>query len=476
MFYEKRPRAFPARVPLRHRAPGALERACSMNDWLGIAALFVLVLFNGFFVAAEYALVSVRRTRIDQRAEEGNSSAKLVQRVLGNLSLYIAAIQLGVSMASLAIGFVAEPAIEHLAEPLFVRAGLPEAYLKTASFAIAFILSTTLHIVFGELFPKSAALQRTEEVALSFTRPLMLFTAVFRPVILALNFFGAVILRLFGLKATAGHPMAHSEEEIRMIVSASSQEGVLAESERELVNNVFDLADTAVRSIMTPRVDMVMVEGAWSLRGVLELYERHNYSRVPVFSESPDNVIGVVHTPDVLKHLHELEHVTARDIMRPTYYAPESMRVSDLLRTMRERKGHMAIVVDEFGGTAGVVTLEDVLEEIVGEIYDETDEEEVQRVVQLPSGEFLLDASLGVDEVETLLSTSLDAEEEHEFDTLGGFMTQHFGYIPQAGETFTWEGWTYAVEEADQRRVVRVRASRAVPLEASPGEGEPREG
>ncbi len=432
-----------------------------MNDWLGIAALFLLVLFNGFFVAAEYALVSVRRTRIDQRAEEGSSSAKLVQRVLGNLNLYIAAIQLGVSMASLAIGFVAEPAIEHLVRPLLVGAGMQgESAITAVSFTIAFVLSTTLHIVFGELFPKSAALQRTEEVVLSFTRPLVLFTAVFRPVILALNFFGAVVLRLFGLKANAEHPIAHSEEEIRMIVTASSQEGVLADSERELVNNVFDLADTAVRSIMTPRVDMVMVEGAWSLRGVLELYERHNYSRVPVFSESPDNVIGVVHTPDVLKHLHELDHVTARDIMRPTYYAPESMRVSDLLRTMRERKGHMAIVVDEFGGTAGVVTLEDVLEEIVGEIYDETDDEEVQRVVRLSDHEYLLDASLDVDEVETLLVTELDEEEEHEFDTLGGFVTQHFGYIPQPGEVFEWEGWTYAVEEADQRRVVRVRASK----------------
>jgi len=440
-----------------------------MNDLLGVLALIVLVLLNGCFVAAEYALVSVRRTRIDQRAEEGSANAKLVQRVLGNLDLYIASVQLGVSMASVALGFIAAPVIGRIARPLLETVGFQgDRVIHNTSLALAFVLATTLHIIFGQFFPKSVALQRSERVSLAFTRPLVLFTAALRPVILGLNGLGALALRLFGFKAVSGHHTAHSEEEIRMIVNASSQEGVLEHDEKELVYNVFDLSDTFVRSIMTPRVDMIVSDASCTLRRALELYEEHGYSRVPVYTDTPDNIVGVVHTSDVLAHLHELDHLTLGDIARPAYYAPESMRVSDLLKTMRERKSHMSIVVDEFGGTAGLVTLEDVLEEIVGEIYDETDEEEDVGVEFVTEGVYLLDGSVGRDEVEELLGVELEGDDDDasEFDTLAGFITQHFGYIPHSGEHFEFEGWEFTVETADQRRVTRVRASRVrnIPL------------
>ncbi|AFZ65844.1 hemolysin family protein [Deinococcus peraridilitoris] len=436
-----------------------------MSDIFGLAALFFLVLLNGFFVAAEFALVSVRRTRIDQLAEEGIGAARIAQRAVRNLDLYIAATQLGITMASLGIGFIAEPAIHHLVEGPLSRAGLAEGSVNTASFAIAFSISTILHIVFGELAPKSIALQRSEETSLWVVRPLMAFAFVFRPAIYLLNALGNGVVSLIGLKPVSGHHTAHSEEEIRMIVSASSQEGVLEDDEKELVYNVFDLSDTMLRSIMTPRVDMVLADASATLRRVLELNEEHGYSRVPAYRDTPDNVIGIVHTSDVLKHLQELDHVTIGDIVRPTYYAPESMRVSDLLRTMRERKSHMAIVVDEFGGTAGLVTLEDVLEEIVGEIYDETDEEAEVQVEHLGEGVYRLDASLNIDEVEEVLGVELDGQEEAgEFDTLAGFVTQHFGYIPTVGERFQSEGWEFLVEGADQRRVIQVVASKIQPV------------
>ncbi len=441
-----------------------------MNDYLGLLALFFLVLFNGFFVAVEYALVSVRRTRIDQLADEGVRAAKAVQRVLGNLDQYIAAVQLGVSMMSMLIGFIAEPAIEHLAHPLFVYLSVPESLTKPLSFTLAFVLSTTLHIVFGELFPKSAALQRSEQVAMAFTPTLVGFTTIFKPVIYLLNAFGRGVLKLFGFKPVAGHHTAHSEEEIRMIVSASSQQGVLENDEKELLYNVFDLSDTMVRSIMTPRVDMIVVDGASPLRRLLALHSEHGYSRVPVYHDTPDNIVGVAHSIDVLRHLEELDQMTVAEVMRPTFYIPESMRINDLLKKMQQRKALMAIVVDEFGGTTGLVTSEDALEEIVGEIYDEDDEEEVAPVQVLSEGLYLMDGGVNVDDVESRLGIVLDEDEENEFDTLGGFVTHHFGDIPEVDARFMHNGWCFTVEEADQRRVIKVRVERMP--EHIPGEAE----
>ena len=445
-----------------------------MNDWLGVAALFVLVLLNGYFVAVEYALVSVRRTRIDQLAEAGSAAARVVQRVLSSLDQYIAAVQLGVSMMSMLIGFVAEPAIEHLSHPLFTALGVPESWLTPLSFGLAFVLSTTLHIVFGELFPKSAALQRSESVAMTFTPPLVAFTTVFRPVIYVLNAFGRGVLRVFGFKPVAGHHTSYSEEEIRLIVSASSQEGVLEDDERDLVYNVFDLSDTVVRSVLTPRGEMIVANGAAPLRRLLELNTEHGYSRVPVYHENPDNIVGVAHTNDVLQHLDELDQMTVAELMRPTFYVPESMSIKDLLTKMRQRKSHLAIVVDEFGGTSGLVTLEDALEEIVGEIYDETDEEEEPSVVQLAEGVYLMDASLTVGEAEEYLASNLD-DEEGEFETLAGFVTNHFGDIPPIGAEFEHGGWTFRVEGADERRVSKVQVSKVTAGQASAEAEKPSE-
>lgn len=442
-----------------------------MNDLLGLLALFFLVLMNGYFVAAEFALVSVRRTRIEQLAEEGNAPARLTHRALQNLDLYIAATQLGITMASLAIGFVAEPAIEHLLHPLLERMDLsiPPAWEKAIPIAVAFAVSTILHIVFGELAPKSLALQRSEQVSLAIIRPLLFFTAIFKWAIVGLNALGNGVVRLLGLKAVAGHHTAYSEEEIRMIVSASSQEGVLEDSEKELVYNVFDLSDTTAREVMTPRMDMVVVDGAAPLRRLLELNAEHGYSRIPVFQDTADNIVGIAHTNDVLKHLEELDHLTIADVMRPVFFVPEGMKIKDLLAKMRDKKSHMSIVVDEFGGTAGLATLEDALEEIVGEIYDETDEDEIPLIEVLGEGLYLMDGSVTIHEVEERLGNELE-EGEAEYGTLAGFMTSYFGDIPEVGQSFVQDGWAFTVQEADQRRVARVRVERAAQVDLLSGQ------
>lgn len=440
-----------------------------MSDLLGIISLVLLVLGNGFFVAAEFALVSVRRTRVEQLANEGNYLARLTNKLIKDLDLYIAATQLGITMASLGIGFIAEPAIEHLAGPTLNGWGIDPANVKTISFTLAFGLSTALHIVFGELAPKSLALQRSEQVSMAIAIPLIGFTAVFRPVIWLLNATGNGVVRLFGLRPVPGHHSVHSEEEIRMIVSASRQEGVLEEQEKELLNNVFDLSDTPVRGIMTPRVDMIALDEHAPLRKLLELIEEHGYSRVPVYRDTVDKIIGIVYIGDVLKHLSRLDAVSVGQVARPAVFAPENMKVIDLFTLFQSKKTHMAIVVDEFGGTAGVVTLEDALEEVVGEIYDEGDDaEEERQVKQIGADSYVFDALINVSEVEKTLGVDLDDEIQGNYETLSGFLFHKFEYIPQVGEEVEAEGWTFHVAEADERRVIKIRAYRKpTPAEAT---------
>lgn len=442
-----------------------------MNDILGFVALFVLVLLNGFFVAAEFALVSVRRTRIEQLANEGNWLAKRAHGAVKNLDLYIAATQLGITMASLGIGFLAEPAIEHLVAPTLLGWQIDPGSVKTISFVIAFTVSTALHIVFGELAPKSLALQRAEQVSLAIVIPLHVFATIFRPVIYVLNATGNAVVRLFGLKPVTGHHTAHSEEEIRMIVSASRQEGVLEEQEKELLNNVFDLSDTPVRAIMTPRVEMVAIEETASLRRLMALNEEHGYTRVPVFRESIDKITGIAFIGDVLKHLEKLDIVTVKMIARKTVFSPENMKVLDLFQLLQSKKTHMAIVMDEFGGTAGLVTLEDAVEEVIGEVYDETDEDDKQ-VQHLGDGTYMFDAMINVSEAGKTLGIDLADEEAGNYETLSGFLFHHFEYIPKKGEETSHAGWVFHVAEADERRVVKVRAYRqSSPSASSTGNG-----
>ncbi len=445
-----------------------------MDGFGGVLILLLLVLANGFFVAAEYALVSVRRTRIDQLVEEGNASARVVQRALKNLNFYIAAVQLGITIAALATGFVAEPGLGRLIEPLLLTFNLTESTSRTISLVLALAISTFLSVVFAELVPKSIAIQRAEQLVLTLIYPLTAFAWLFGPISRALTAVGGLITRLLGVKLVDDHRVGYSEEEIRLIVQSSSQQGVLEADEKELLNNVFDFSDTSVREIMTPRVDMTGIEANETLRDLVALNAEHGYSRFPVYRETNDKIIGVAHMADVLKHLNRLDAIRVEAIARPTYFAPEGMKVIDLFKNLQSKKMHMAVVVDEFGGTAGVVTLEDVLEELVGEIYDETDEEEEEGVQKIDPGVYVMDASLKVDEVEDVLGIDLDDDEEGEFDTLSGFVYHQFGYIPQQGEEIEYQGWVFHIETADERRVSSVRVSkRSDPLEANAGNLEP---
>ncbi len=422
----------------------------------GLLILLVLIFLNAFFVAAEYALVSSRPTRIQQMVEEGNARAKLVQRARANLNFYIAAIQLGITVASLTTGFVAEPAIGKLLEPLLVSFG--ESTSRVISIVVALFISTVLSVIFAELVPKSIAIQRAESVAMTLVLPLMGFAWFFGPISRMLEWLGARIVGLFGIKAAEGAYNAHSEEEIRMIVAASSQHGVLEKGEQEMVESVFEFNDKTARNVMTPRTKMQAIEADVTLQSLLEAYQEHGYSRIPVFDDSKDNIVGVVHSKDILKYLAQLGTTTVRQIMRPPVFVAETMPLRDLITRLREKKSILAIVVDEYEGTSGMVTLEDVLEELVGEIYDETDDPEVRLYHQINATEFVLAPEMPFEDVEKLLDISVNEDDEGEFDTVSGFIMHRFSDIPLRGDVTTYDDWDFIVEAADERRVLSIRA------------------
>jgi putative hemolysin len=424
----------------------------------GLGILVVLILVNAFFVAAEYALVSARHTKIQELVERGSRQALRVQRAQGNIGFFIAANQLGITVVALLTGVVAEPAIGGLVQPLLLSAGLSENTANGVSLAIAIGISAILSVIFAELVPKSIAIAKAETLAMALIQPLEVFAFVFGPISRVLEWAGAGITRLFGIKpAEGGKYAAHSEDEIRMIVNASSQQGVLDEGEKELVYNVFDFGDKTVRNIMTPRTKMNAIEADVPLRELLDEYNKHGYSRIPVYDDDKDNIVGVAYTRDVLGKLEELDHTTVRDIMRAAIFVPESMGLRDFVNRLREKKTHMAIVVDEHEGTGGIATLEDVLEELVGEIYDETDEPEVASYQAVSDGVYLLQADMPFSDVEELLAITINEEDEGEFETVSGFIMHAFGDIPKAGESTVYDGWEFIVESADDRRVLQVR-------------------
>jgi CBS domain containing-hemolysin-like protein len=354
--------------------------------------VIVLVLLNGFFVASEFALVAVRKTRIDELARKNNKAAVFVQTALKDLETYISATQLGITLASLALGWIGEPVIAHLLEPYFTFLPQDAAFITshTLAIAIAFSIITFLHIVFGELAPKSIALQKSETTSLYIVAPLALFAKIFKPFIFVLNGAGILVLKAIGFQGPTGHQLAHSEEEIKMILNQSGQGGVIEKGEVRMVENVFRLGDMPVKNIMVPRTDIVALSVTMTLREVIAKIERDIHSRFPVYEHTIDSVIGFVHIKDIYNAVLKKDmnrRLSEINILRKIISMPEAKKADDALLEMRKRRIHLALVNDEFGGTAGIVTLEDIIESLVGEIQDEFDKplQEIQRLKMDPT-------------------------------------------------------------------------------------------
>src|SRR5688572_16193604 len=434
---------------------------------LKLLAVLILVGANGFFVAAEFALVGLRPSRIETMAAAGNRSAKRLLEVLKNLNSYLSACQLGITLASLALGWIGEPAIARLLEgPL---AGWSDWWRHVISFAIAFSIITSLHIVLGEQAPKLMGLSLAERTALAVALPLQLFYKIFSLPIRALDWASVRTVQLLGIKATAEHASTYTEEELRKLIDISRESGHLRAEERRLIHRVFEFSDTLVREAMVPRTEMAAIPNTCSLEEITKAFDQHRYSRLPVYRESFDDVCGFVHSKDVMPYLLHPEKFKLEDVLQPPLYVVNTARLEHVLRQMQKAKMHFGFVVDEHGGLEGIITLEDLLEEIVGEISDEHDEEVNEQIMELDPSTFVLAGGLAVRDLNRRLRTSVPESET--YTTIGGFLMTEAGHVLKPGEVVTYDGLVFHVERVEKRRVMRVKLE----LLETNGEGEPKD-
>lgn len=409
-------------------------------------ALF-LVFLNGFFVAAEFAIVKVRSTRIAQFEDR---RGKLAQKILANLDAYLSATQLGITLASLGLGWVAEPAVAALIRPLLTLIHTPEWLIHSISVVIGFFIVTFLHIVVGEMAPKSLAIRQAEKVTLWTARPLHWFYSLFRPFIFVLNNTANMILRIVGIEFNE-HQQAHTEEEIRTVLKQSHKSGYIDKTELQLFDNVFDFTDRIAREIMVPRTQMKCIYTEDPFQTSLDEMVNSVHTRFPICMEDKDHIVGLIHIRDIFDALAKGKEPTLKDLARPITFVPETLEIKDVLFTLQKNRSGMAVVVDEYGGTAGIITMEDIIEEIFGEIQDEFDQE-------LPpfkkvDDQVSIDARLLLEEVNDYFHIEINDEDN---DTIGGWLFSRLQTVPKKGDSMDQFGYHFEVELIENRRISRI--------------------
>ncbi|WP_166242696.1 hemolysin family protein [Paenibacillus turpanensis] len=415
---------------------------------INLVAVLLLVLLNGFFVAAEFALVKVRGSRIDTLAEEGNFKAKIARRILSNLNAYLSACQLGITLASLALGWIGEPAVADLLE-FVLGTWVPDFILHTLSFIIAFSIITAFHITIGEQVPKTYAIRNAEPVTLWCAPPLLLFYRIMYPFIWALNGSSNWMLRRAGVEPEGEHESVHTEEEIRVLMQQSHQSGLIDKTEMTLMDNIFEFAETNAREIMIPRTEMICLYADDSLEENKRIVMGEKHTRYPVCDPDKDNVIGYVHIRDLMENDTKK---SLKQLVRPLLTVPDSIPISTLLKMMQKKRTEMALLIDEYGGTSGIVTTEDILEEIVGEIHDEFDEGRPQ-IEERGESAYSFDGLLLIEEVNDLLGLEIETDD---YDTIGGWMYSQVELPPRKQQCVRLEGFEFIVDEVDHMRVSRL--------------------
>ncbi|WP_253957471.1 hemolysin family protein [Paenibacillus oleatilyticus] len=415
--------------------------------------IIVLVLLNGFFVAAEFAMVKVRNSRIDTLAQSGNVSARFAQKITGNLNAYLSACQLGITLASLGLGWVGEPAIAAFLEPILKDwLGLSPVVIHTISFFVAFSLITALHITLGEQFPKTYAIRQSENVTLWSALPVIIFYKLMYPFIWMLNGASNWMLKRAGIEPATEHESAHTEEEIRVLVKESHKSGFIDNTELTLFDNIFEFTETNAREIMIPRTEMACLYANLPFEDNMEIAHREMRTRYPVCDPDKDNIIGFVHIKDLMKSHGALTEL--RSIVRPIAKVPDSMPISRLLKLMQWKKVQIALLIDEYGGTSGMVTLEDILEEIVGEIQDEFDPDERARVEKKDEYNYSIDGLMLIDEVNDQFGLEIESED---YDTIGGWMYSQVELPPKHGQSVVYQDeFEFVIEETDDLRIARL--------------------
>ncbi|WP_159887101.1 hemolysin family protein [Paenibacillus puerhi] len=434
---------------------------------LNLILVALLILLTAFFVATEFAIIKLRPSRIDQLVMEGRRNALAVQQVTRNLDGYLSACQLGITITALGLGWLGEPTVEKMLHPLFDSMGLSAEAAQVISFLIAFISITYLHVVLGELAPKSLAIQKAEQISLLVAKPIMYFYKIMYPFIWLLNGSANSLIRLFGMKPAKEHEDAHSEEEIQIILSESYQSGKINKTEYGYVSRIFTFDDLLAREIMVPRTDMSCLYTNLTLEENVAIIRREQYTRFPVASESKDKIVGIINTKQFfLRYDGRGDDFTFQSLIQPVLTVPDSIPIKSLLKKMQQQQVHIAILIDEYGGTAGLITIEDILEEIVGEIRDEFDSDEVKAIEKLNEHQYVFEGKVLLDEVNDLLGVDLNNDD---VDTIGGWLfMQNPELVP--GSFHTDGDLSFEVLERDSHRIRRVRVTKveaaAEPIES----------
>ncbi len=424
---------------------------------LMLMVAFLLVLLNAFFVLSEFALVKVRKTRLEELVKIGNSNAKLALKMSQRLDTYLSATQLGITLSSLALGWVGEPAIARLLAVLLESMDLKDnsIFIHSMSVVIAFLSITFFHVVLGEIVPKSLAIAKSEKATLFAARPLHVFWVVFYPVVRLFDVIAHFFLKKMGVNPKE-HEGMHSEEELKIIVGESLREGIIDSVEGEIIKNAVDFSDTSAKEIMTPRKDMVCLDEENSYEENIDIVLKSHFTRYPYCKGSKDNIIGMVHIRDLLSRsiftpkMHDF-----KQIVRKMIIVPESASISQILIKMKKEQIHTALVIDEYGGTAGLLTMEDIIEEIMGEISDEYDLKQ-EGVNKLEEGVFELEGMLDLESVEEVLHIEFDKECEQV--TLGGYVFSLLERMPMEGDTIVSHGYAFEVLSVDGARIKRLKA------------------
>ncbi|MCE3201195.1 hemolysin family protein [Paenibacillus sonchi] len=430
-----------------------------MGIGLSLTLVAILIILTAFFVATEFALVRLRGSQISQMVLEGKKNALAVQRVAANLDGYLSACQLGITITALGIGALAEPAFEQLLIPLFDLGNISHSVSEPIAFALAFIIATFLHVVVGELAPKTAAINIPEKIG-QITSPLIIwFYKILYPLIWLMNGSANLLVRMFGMKPASEHGDAHSEDEIRLILSESYESGKINKAEYGYVNRIFTFDEMLAKEIMVPRTDMVCLFTNHSLKENLEIIRKEQYTRFPVADGSKDNIIGMINTKQLYLQYDNNPDFDFKSLILPLLTVSEVTPVKTLLTRMQKERVHIALLLDEYGGTSGLITIEDILEEIVGEIRDEFDGDERRNIEKLSDSHYLFDGNVSVLEVKEL--TGFDLHDD-EVTTIGGWLYSHLEE-PAIGKSITHENVTLTVREMNRHRIRRVEFELAQP-------------
>ncbi|KAA0944394.1 HlyC/CorC family transporter [Sporosarcina sp. ANT_H38] len=419
-----------------------------------MAAFAVLIALTAFFVASEFAIVKIRATRIDQLVAEGNPRAVTARKVISNLDEYLSACQLGITITALGLGMLGEPTVKLMLKPVFSYYELTASTSSILSFIIAFTSVTFLHVVIGELAPKTIAIQKAEAITLLFSKPLILFYRLMYPIIKGMNGSARLFVGLLGFKSISESEVAHTEEELRMILSDSLKSGEINQAEYKYVNKIFEFDDRIANEIMAPRTEMITIEKDMTLREVFDVMGVEQYTRYPVTDGDKDHIIGLVNMKNLLtafiKEPETAGNQTVFNYMKPIIHVIDTIPIADLLLKIQRERIHMAILMDEYGGTSGLVTIEDILEEIVGDIQDEFDMNEIPEIQNLGENHYIFDAKMRIENVNDILGTSID---EEDIDTIGGwYMTQRFEAIQ--GEKIIEHGFEFMVKDVDGHHIL----------------------